>query len=202
MVRFAVSSIVALVIVSGVDVTPAQARGPWMNIGKATRAPAAFYTFCSRQPGECAGRSGRGNSKIVLNSTRWGELQKVNNQVNRSVREVSDLMNFGHKDVWQLPDRKGDCEDFALLKRQRLIALGWPSSALLMTVVRDRNGEGHAVLTVVTDKGDYILDNITRRISLWSRTPYVYFSRQSQSDPRTWVSITTDVRGQAARGRR
>jgi predicted transglutaminase-like cysteine proteinase len=173
-----------------------------MNIGKATRAPAAFYTFCSRQPGECARRSGRGSGKVVLNPERWSELKKVNRQVNRSVREVSDLMNFGHKDVWQLPDRKGDCEDFALLKRRRLMALGWPSSALLMTVVRDRDGGGHAVLTVVTDKGDYILDNITGRISLWSRTPYVYFSRQSQSDPRSWVSITTDVQRRFARGRR
>lgn len=199
--RLVVSSIFSVFIAAGIMATPADARGPWMNIGKTTRAPDAFYVFCSKHPAECTRRSGRGGSKVVLNNQRWGELRKINSQVNRSVREVSDYMNFGRNDVWQLPGRKGDCEDFALLKRRRLMALGWPSSALLMTVVRDRNGDGHAVLTVVTDKGDYILDNITGRISLWSRTPYVYFSRQSQSNPKVWVSVTTDVNRFAVRGR-
>ena len=39
------------------------------------------------------------------------------------------------------------CEDYALLKRHELMQLGWPSSALLMTVVMDESFEGHAVLT-------------------------------------------------------
>ncbi len=119
--------------------------------------------------------------------------------MNRAVREVSDLNNFGRSDVWQLPSNKGDCEDFALLKRKRLIELGWPSSVLLVTVVRDRRLGGHAVLTVVTDKGDCVLDNRTGRIRLWSKTPYIYFSRQSQSNPKNWVRITTDLEGLLAK---
>ena len=46
-----------------------------------------------------------------------------------------------------------------LLKRRMLMQAGWPREALLITVVRDKKGEGHAVLTVKTDKGDFILDN-------------------------------------------
>jgi len=190
--RNSFSSIVAACMLAG-TMSVAEARGPWMNLGKSTKAPKAFYSFCGSNPGECSRKNSKAGKSVKMTPERWGELNSVNRTVNRSVREVSDMMTAGRKDVWQLPDAKGDCEDFALLKRQRLIALGWPSSALLMTVVRDRDLGGHAVLSVVTDKGDYVLDNRSRRISLWSSTPYIYFSRQSQSNPKAWVTVTTDV---------
>jgi predicted transglutaminase-like cysteine proteinase len=56
-----------------------------------------------------------------------------------------------------------------------------------MTIVREADGEGHAVLTVKTNRGEFILDNLTDDILLWSRTPYQYYKRQSQSDPNLWV---------------
>jgi len=56
-------------------------------------------------------------------------------------------------------------------------------------VVRDAKGEGHAVLTVKTDKGEYILDNQDERILLWSETTYRFVKRQSQTDPNEWVSL-------------
>ena len=58
-----------------------------------------------------------------------------------------------------------------------------------MTVVRDHNGNGHAVLTVKTDRGEYILDNQTIDILLWADTGYRFVKRQSQSDPNVWVSL-------------
>jgi hypothetical protein len=76
-----------------------------------------------------------------------------------------------------------------LLKRRTLLQAGWPREALLITVVRDHNGEGHAVLTVKTDKGEFILDNQREGILLWSETGYQFLSRQSQSDPNHWVSL-------------
>ena len=66
---------------------------------------------------------------------------------------------------------------------------GWPREALLMTVVRDQHGEGHAVLTVKTDRGELILDNQTNDILYWSDTGYRFVKRQSQSDPNVWVSL-------------
>ena len=66
---------------------------------------------------------------------------------------------------------------------------GWPREALLITVVRDKNGDGHAILTVKTDKGEYILDNQTDSIMLWSDTGYRFVKRQSQSDPNVWISL-------------
>jgi predicted transglutaminase-like cysteine proteinase len=56
-------------------------------------------------------------------------------------------------------------------------------------VVRDKNGDGHAILTVKTDKGEYILDNQTDSIMLWSDTGYRFVKRQSQSDPNVWISL-------------
>jgi predicted transglutaminase-like cysteine proteinase len=70
-----------------------------------------------------------------------------------------------------------------------LIQAGWPRAALLITVVRDRKGEGHAVLTVMTDKGEFILDNQNADILHWLDTGYRFVKRQSQSDPNIWVSL-------------
>ena len=57
-----------------------------------------------------------------------------------------------------------------LLKRHLLTERGWPESTLLITVVRDENNEGHAVLTVRTDRGDLVLDNKRREILTWNAT--------------------------------
>ena len=76
-----------------------------------------------------------------------------------------------------------------LLKRKMLIQAGWPREALLITVVRDKRGDGHAILTVKTDRGEYILDNQNDQILLWSETGYRFVKRQSQTDPNVWVSL-------------
>ena len=61
---------------------------------------------------------------------------------------------------WNYPDDGyGDCEDYVLLKRRMLMQAGWPREALLITVVRDKKGDGHAVLTVKTNRGEFVLDN-------------------------------------------
>jgi predicted transglutaminase-like cysteine proteinase len=98
--------------------------------------------------------------------------------------------HWGVVERWNYPDDGyGDCEDYALQKRKLLMQAGWPREALLMTVVRDHNGNGHAVLTVKTDRGEYILDNQTNDILLWADTGYRFVKRQSQSDPNVWVSL-------------
>jgi predicted transglutaminase-like cysteine proteinase len=70
-----------------------------------------------------------------------------------------------------------------------LMQAGWPRQALLVTVVRDKGGDGHAVLTVKTDKGELVLDNQNEQILLWSETGYRFVKRQSQSDPNVWVAL-------------
>jgi predicted transglutaminase-like cysteine proteinase len=66
---------------------------------------------------------------------------------------------------------------------------GWPASSLLITVVKQPNGEGHAVLTVRTDRADYVLDNLQPLVKQWDETPYQYLKRQSVAHTGRWSKI-------------
>ena len=62
-------------------------------------------------------------------------------------------------------------------------------SNLLITVVRKPDGEGHAVLTVRTNKGDFVLDNLTDSVRQWDHTGYRFLKRQASDHTGHWVSI-------------
>jgi predicted transglutaminase-like cysteine proteinase len=166
----------------------AASREPFMATAGKTSQPVGHYEFCRAHRAECRAKSGR-NPRVHLTPELWNQLTGVNATVNRTIRPATDQQIFGRSEVWTYPVGQGDCEDVALLKRRDLIELGWPVGALLMTVVRQRNGEGHAVLTVLTDRGDLILDNMRPRILVWSDTEYQFVKRQSEFDSGAWVSI-------------
>jgi predicted transglutaminase-like cysteine proteinase len=150
-----------------------------------------FRDFCRRHPSQCT-PAGPSDRQVAVTAQRMSELQQINLTVNRSVEEMSDREQFGKEDVWSLPATgRGDCEDYALMKRKLLIERGWPSSALLLTATLTPQGDPHLVLTAVTDKGDYVLDSLTDTLRTMSQTGYTYLSRQSPANPRAWVSVTT-----------
>src|ERR1700684_3042263 len=127
---------------------------------------------------------------IVMTQAAWRDLLKVNRWVNETVKPMTDMDHWGVVEKWSLPtDGYGDCEDYVLMKRKMLIDARWPREALLITVVRDKKGEGHAVLTVKTDKGEFILDNQNENVVAWTETGSRFVKRQSQSDPNVWVSL-------------
>ena len=161
---------------------------PFMAKAGLTTRPAGHNEFCKRYPSECRAKS-QSEKRVRLTSERWDELVSVNNEVNWAVTPLTDLELFGREEVWVYPTTEGDCEDFVLLKRRELIKRGWPVGALLITVVRQRNGEGHAVLTVLTDRGDLVLDNLEPQVRIWSQTEYQYVKRQSEFDSGRWVAI-------------
>ena len=126
----------------------------------------------------------------ALTSQAWNELVRINRWVNEAIKPMTDVEHWGVTERWNYPDDGyGDCEDYVLLKRRMLMQAGWPRQALLITVVRDQQGDGHAVLTVKTDKGEFILDNQTEEVVLWSETEYRFVKRQSQSDPNVWIAL-------------
>jgi predicted transglutaminase-like cysteine proteinase len=120
---------------------------------------------------------------------RWSTLNSINASVNRSIVPDTDEHIYGRKEFWAYPTTRGDCEDFALFKRRELLRAGWPASALLLTVVRRWNGDFHAVLTVETDRGDFILDNLSGTVLLWRQTGYVFVKRQATDNAGEWVSL-------------
>jgi predicted transglutaminase-like cysteine proteinase len=125
-------------------------------------------------------------ARIALTPERMFELQQVNSHVNSTIIEVSDMEQYGREDVWSLPTSgKGDCEDFALLKRKLLMQRGWPASSMSISVGATVQGEAHAVLIVSTASGEFVLDNLTSSILAPSQTGHTFHSRQSG---RGWVS--------------
>jgi predicted transglutaminase-like cysteine proteinase len=164
-------------------------RAPYVAVGEMARSPLGWVEFCAEHVQECAPQRASGDDAAVTTRS-WRELVRINKLVNDTVKPMTDLEHFGVIEKWSYPtDGYGDCEDYVLLKRRMLMDAGWPRSALLITVVRDQKGDGHAVLTVSTDKGDFILDNQNPTIRLWSETPYRFVKRQSQNDPNVWVSL-------------
>ena len=156
---------------------------------KIAKAPAGYLEFCDANSSECAADVGGANI-IRLDERTYNLLDALNTRINHVIAEMSDMDNYHVADFWTLPaNGKGDCEDFQLQKRHDLIALGFPRQALMLTVVRDENDEGHAVLLVRTDRGDLVLDNRTDIIRDWAAAPYEFVKRQSQEDPMTWVYI-------------
>jgi predicted transglutaminase-like cysteine proteinase len=154
-----------------------------------TLPPIGYVNFCHEHESDC--RSGpRFADRIQLTAVKLQEIKQVNDKVNTTVVPETDLEHYGKPEWWAYPtDNKGDCEDYVLLKRELLIARGYPESTLLITVVRDENNEGHAVLTVRTDRGDLILDNKRREIMRWSDTPYTFVKQQSERNPLVWISL-------------
>lgn len=163
--------------------------------GPAT-APAGFLEFCRGHQADCAARIDRG-LLVELDDARLLDLTVVNRAVNTQIHPSTDLEIYGREEVWAMPTTVGDCEDYVLLKRRQLLKRGWPASSLLVTVVRDERGEGHAVLTVRTTRGDLILDNKVDVIRPWYSTPYAYVKRQATTNARWWVRID-DTRPDAA----
>lgn len=151
--------------------------------------PVGFVKFCASNPNEC--RSvGRNTKRMSMTPEEWNTLFQVNRAVNVAVRPVSDMELYGVEERWAYPKDAGDCEDYLLLKKRELEKLGFHAGALLITVVLDERNDGHAVLTVATDKGDYVLDNRRNDIVLWKDTGYTFLKRQSPHDPRRWMALT------------
>ena len=164
------------------------------TIGGTTSIPVGHAEFCNSRPDECRADPNP-VAAVPLTEGLWQQLLSVNAGINQQVVPVTDQDLYQVAEFWTYPNGYGDCEDYALAKRRELINAGWPASTLLMAVVKQANGEGHAVLMVRTDRGDLVLDNQIGSIDLWSQTPYQFIKRQSQADAGQWVDMidTRDI---------
>lgn len=159
-----------------------------MTIGGLTSQPIGHYEFCKKAPAECAIRS-RDIGPETMTGALWKELVDVNIAVNHAIRPMNDFDIYGKDEVWAYPKGVGDCEDYVLEKRRTLNSKGLSLSNLLITVVRKPDGEGHAILTIRTDKGDFVLDNLNDVVRQWDNTGYRFLKRQASDHTGRWVSI-------------
>jgi predicted transglutaminase-like cysteine proteinase len=161
----------------------------FLATGEQARPPIGWVQFCAERPQECDATPTMPRD-VVLSAKAWKDLVRINKRINETIKPMTDIDHYGVVEKWTYPDDGyGDCEDYVLLKRRTLMEAGWPREALLITVVRDKKGDGHAVLTVKTDRGEFILDNQNEAIVLWSDTGYRFVKRQSQSNPNVWLSL-------------
>jgi predicted transglutaminase-like cysteine proteinase len=165
-----------------------------MVTGGLTSQPIGHYEFCRANPAECSIRpTDRGPE--ATSQRLWKKVAAINASVNRSIKPMNDFDVFGKDEVWSYPKNVGDCEDYVLEKRRELAAAGISLSNLLITVVRKRDGEGHAVLTFRSDRGDYVLDNLTDTVRPWEETGYRFLKRQAATHTGRWVTIRDGVGG-------
>ena len=152
-----------------------------------TLPPIGFVKFCASSPADCKPRSS--GSSIPMTSERWKLVNQVNSYVNGKIAPVSDQDLYGEPEYWTYPKDAGDCEDYVLLKKRYLERLGFARDALLITVALDEKKAGHAVLTLSTESGDYVLDNRKDDVVRWNQTGYEMLKRQSHRNPLEWVAL-------------
>ena len=164
-----------------------------------TLPPIGFVDYCQRNPDSCLPAHGK-QRRVSMTDEKWLLVRMVNAFVNGAIAPVTDETLYGTAEYWTLPTDAGDCEDVVLLKKKILESKGVPAEALRITVVLDEHGEGHAVLSLVTSRGDFILDNRRNEIRDWQATGYTLLKRQSAQDPRKWVSLESSNKDSAFGG--
>lgn len=158
--------------------------GGHLVAGRVTVPPRAAVVFCETYSDQCIAQGDQ--EPVVLTAERWAELTEINRDVNARIRPHDDAPGT---DVWTLDADAGDCDDYAVEKRKELIDRGWPSAALLLSVAFIPDGQAHLVVTVRTDHGDLVLDNMRQAVISVDRTGYRWLAQQSTTHPALWTMI-------------
>ncbi len=174
--------------------------GSFMAQGDPVAAPSGFVEMCRSDPAECVRSAALETPSPrvpALTPDHWALLEKVNHNANQRIRSVSDERLYGVPERWTDPlaghlDSRnfiaaGDCEDFALAKRDMLLEAGWPADAMFIAVGYHVQLGPHAVLVARTDRGDFVLDSRTPWITPWTQTPYLWVKRQLAANSTSWV---------------
>lgn len=189
--RYSLGAIALLVLslVVPTQACSAAAAGPFMPEGVAAGAPDGFAAMCAHDAQSCHvpalpldQQPDAAKAQALLN--------RVNAEVNKAVRFREDRAELWQRPVAQ-PGRKleGDCEDYSLEKRARLIAEGYPADSLFFAVAYVPRAGLHTVLVARLPEGDHVLDNRTPWVTPWDQTGYTWVLRQSASASSGWVNL-------------
>jgi predicted transglutaminase-like cysteine proteinase len=155
--------------------------------GGKTSKPFGHHEFCKSNPGEC--RALVASSLEQLTPARMKKLRAINAAVNRSIKPVSDSVQHKSKDVWSVGGKAGDCEDFALAKRRKLIAAGFKPGNLRLAMGWLPHGEAHLVLVVRAEQDDYVLDNLHDDVRPWKKSGVRLTKMQGDGAGHDWVKV-------------
>jgi predicted transglutaminase-like cysteine proteinase len=148
--------------------------------------PVGHTFFCMRYPADCARTVGR----IVPHSLPELPLLEAVNEVVNSAIVPTTLASPLVNPNWSIDPIVGDCNDYAVTKRHRLLEAGWPASALLLAEVRlVATGEHHLILIVRGKTADWVLDNRLGGVMKLPQTrrEYILYRVESTEDPKFWT---------------
>jgi predicted transglutaminase-like cysteine proteinase len=160
-----------------------------LQLSSPVLAPMAFSRFCLRNREECEIHRLRDASGVT--GARWGEVSRVNAEVNRAIAPRDDDGDVVDE-IWRVAPAAGACHDYAVTKRHELMQMGWPSRALLLAEVVTRWGEHHLVLVVRTRAGDFVADNLYPSVRPWYAAPYRWLRIQTPENPMYWSTVEAD----------
>lgn len=191
------------IALSGALAAAAQAEAPsspFMGLGDQMPAPTGFTDYCRRTVECVAAASAQATAVVELDRGKRKLIDQVNRGVNRAIVATSDQDAYGVAEIWIDPLEqetrgfaRGDCEDFALAKRDRLLKAGWPPEAMFLAVAYHPGLGLHAVLVVRTSAGDLVLDSRSPYADLWSATGYIWVERQVNATSAAWVRPYRDA---------
>ena len=128
---------------------------------------------------------------ITLTDEILSQLKQINREVNDGIRYTPD-----EGESWDIilelnGDSPGDCDDFAVTKRQQLIDLGFDWMDLKLATCwtkkdRDEWKNYHLVLIVDTDKGKLVLDNAWDDIDHMEDRKYLFHKIQDSTSVTGW----------------
>lgn len=152
--------------------------------------PGGFVGFCRRNADQCQ-TVPHGPTMIALTAANFAQISDINRTINQDIKPEDDSRHYGVAEYWTIPtDGYGDCEDYALAKRKALADAGFPVGALRLALVVTADRERHAVLTLVTNRGDFILDNLTDAVRPWTEASYTWLERQDPGKLWRWDMLT------------
>ena len=154
--------------------------------------PSGYVAFCLRNSDQCD-LPRNGLTVTQLDTRTFDLLSRVNRSLNAAIKPEDDAQHYGPTDYWTIvTDGYGDCEDYALTKRKALLDAGLPAAALRLAVVITSGQERHAILTVATDRGDFVMDNFSDDVLPWTRVNYKWLARQDPKTPWRWDMLSAD----------
>lgn len=168
---------------------------PMRNFPVSARWAPVFQAISDCTAASTCGRKGGAFTELTRDAQDRKFLDKlstVNRTVNRMIAYRKDSVVYGNLDHWAKPAEilsigAGDCEDFAILKMAALLEVGIPAASMSLVVLQDRQRRVfHAVLSVATQSGTFILDNLSDVVVRDSARPN-YVPLYSFSTDRAWI---------------
>ena len=114
--------------------------------------PVAFSLYCLKNIDECPQK---GPKKVSLTPQLRSAISYVHHEVNAEIQPRAEAT-----DIWQADVAYGDCDDYVMTKRRRLIKAGVPATAMSLKIKKLADGQGHVTLLVRTTQGTFELDNL------------------------------------------